>query len=176
MSDGLRDSIGMKMWNTPKPAPEKQSAVHPPNSYSDALQQAIAPSQAHTDAVPALPIEREATDMLVASLQAQLQSANSENSRLRTQLSLDDDRMGEMTKKLAELEALTTVSLTVGGGLRVYGDGDAIRRVQNYICLDSSHPIEKEDVRRTLARDLQHAEAQLAEMSRKLEEAEKGGK
>ncbi len=54
------------------------------------------------------------------------------------------------------------VSVTVGGGLEVFGSMDAIHRVQQYILLDSHHPVEREDVRRSLARALQKAEAELA--------------
>lgn len=58
------------------------------------------------------------------------------------------------------LHEMTGVSVTVGGGLQVYGEMDAIRRVQDYIMLDSTHPVEKEDVRRSLVRSLQAAEAE----------------
>jgi hypothetical protein len=63
-----------------------------------------------------------------------------------------------------------SVAITVGAGLSVYGSMKAIDRVQDYILLDSSHPVEKEDVRRSLARDLQSAEALLAECTRELAE------
>jgi predicted RNase H-like nuclease (RuvC/YqgF family) len=56
------------------------------------------------------------------------------------------------------------MSITVGGGLVVYGTAEAIGRVQNFILLDSSHSIEKEDVRRSLARDLQAAEARVEKL------------
>jgi hypothetical protein len=55
----------------------------------------------------------------------------------------------------------TGATVTLGGGLVVHGTVEAVRRVQDYILLDSSHPVEKEDVRRRLARALQAAEARL---------------
>lgn len=64
--------------------------------------------------------------------------------------------------ELAQLHEKTGVGITVGGGLLVYGTVEAVSRVGNYIMLDSSHPVEKEDVRRSLARALQEAEAELA--------------
>jgi hypothetical protein len=51
------------------------------------------------------------------------------------------------------------VSVTVGGGLSVYGTMEAVNRVQDYILLDSSHPVEKEDVRRSLMRQLVESES-----------------
>lgn len=54
--------------------------------------------------------------------------------------------------------------LTVGNGLRVWGHVHAIRRVQDFFLLDSKHPQEKEDVRRSLARDLQAAEERILEL------------
>lgn len=65
----------------------------------------------------------------------------------------------------------TQVSVTVGSGLRVYGTVEAIGRVQDYILLDSTHPIEKEDVRRMLAKALQKTEADLAEANALLKRA-----
>lgn len=62
-------------------------------------------------------------------------------------------------------------AVTVGGGLSVYGTHEAITRVQNYIMLDSTHPVEKEDVRRSLMRDLTAAESRLATLERELAEA-----
>ena len=64
----------------------------------------------------------------------------------------------ELQRRVEEAEEKLGVSLTVGGGLSVHGSMDAIMRVQNYIMLDSRHPIEKEDVRRSLAMSLQAAE------------------
>jgi hypothetical protein len=61
------------------------------------------------------------------------------------------------------------VAVTVGGGLSVYGTSEAIHRVQNYIMLDSSHPVEKEDVRRCLMRDLQASESRVAELTAEVE-------
>lgn len=55
-------------------------------------------------------------------------------------------------------------SVTVGDGLVVYGTLEAVSRVQDYILLDSTHPVEKEDVRRSLARQLQAAEAKIQRM------------
>ena len=52
-------------------------------------------------------------------------------------------------------------SVTVGHGLMVSGPIEAIHRVQSYIMLDSRHPIEAEDTRRSLARSLQAAESTL---------------
>lgn len=78
------------------------------------------------------------------------------------------ERVASLERELAEargerdeLRRLTTMGLTVGGGLMVYGHAEAIGRVQNFILLDSTHPVEKEDVRRSLARDLQAAESSL---------------
>lgn len=67
------------------------------------------------------------------------------------------------------LHEMTGVSVTVGGGLQVYGEMDAIRRVQDYIMLDSTHPVEKEDVRRSLVRSLQAAEAENERLRKALE-------
>lgn len=66
-------------------------------------------------------------------------------------------------------EARLDTSVTVGGGLSVHGTVEAIMRVQDYILLDSTHPVEKEDVRRSLARNLQASEAQCADLAKALE-------
>lgn len=55
-------------------------------------------------------------------------------------------------------------SIGVGHGLTVYGSIDAIIRVQQYMLLDSTHPREAEDVRRSLARSLRRAEDQMLTM------------
>lgn len=73
------------------------------------------------------------------------------------------DRIATLTQALAEAKANTSMSVSVGGGLAVYGSAAAISRLQNYILLDSTHPVEKGDVRRSLMRNLQKAEAALAE-------------
>lgn len=52
-------------------------------------------------------------------------------------------------------------SVTVGDGLVVHGTVEAVGRVQDYILLDSTHPTEAEDVRRSLARQLQAAEEKI---------------
>lgn len=57
-----------------------------------------------------------------------------------------------------EQMAALGASLTVGGGLVVYGSIDALARVQQYILLPSKHPIERHDVNVNLARNLQVAE------------------
>ena len=49
-------------------------------------------------------------------------------------------------------------ALCVGNGLSVYGDYDSISRAQQYVLLDTTHPIEKEDVKRIFARSLQAIE------------------
>lgn len=68
-----------------------------------------------------------------------------------------------------EREEKFSVSVTVGGGLSVYGTMEAIGRVQDYILLDSKHPVEREDVRRSLAKALQATETKLAEAERENE-------
>lgn len=77
-------------------------------------------------------------------------------------LSADGLALIRAAERLAELESRFHCSVTVGHGLRVHGPWEAIKRVQTYILLDSSHPVEREDVRRGLARDLQSAEQLLA--------------
>jgi len=62
-------------------------------------------------------------------------------------------------RKRDEAQELTSCAVTVGNGLSVYGTVEAIGRVQDYILLDSRHPVEAADVRRSLARALQAAEA-----------------
>lgn len=56
-------------------------------------------------------------------------------------------------------------SVTVGFGLSVYGEMAAITRVQTYLLLNSNHPVEKEDIRRRLIRDLDLADKKLWVMS-----------
>jgi hypothetical protein len=56
------------------------------------------------------------------------------------------------------------MSVTVGGGLSVHGSAEAINRVQDFILLDSTHPQEREDVRRSLMRQLIAAEADIARL------------
>lgn len=73
----------------------------------------------------------------------------------------DGDR-AVIQSALSKLEGM--IAVTVGDGLSVYGTSEAIHRAQNYILLDSTHPVEKEDVRRSLARDLQAAEAKIETM------------
>lgn len=68
----------------------------------------------------------------------------------------------DTAERVHALEELTGMSVTVGDGLRVYGTVKAISRVQQYILLDSKHPVEASDVRRLLALDLQAAEAKIA--------------
>lgn len=84
---------------------------------------------------------------------------NTNYSKLREALSALLTLAKSQEAELARLDEQMGMSVTVGGGLSVHGSGDAIRRVQNYIMLDSAHPVEREDVRRSLARDLQKAEA-----------------
>jgi hypothetical protein len=50
------------------------------------------------------------------------------------------------------------MSLCVGKDLHVYGEYEAISRTQQYVLLDTNHPIEKEDVKRIFARSLQAIE------------------
>lgn len=71
------------------------------------------------------------------------------------------DRDAEVNR----LRELTSYLVTVGGGHVVYGSTEAIRRVQDFILLDSKHPVEKEDVRRSLARSLQTAEEALRKIA-----------
>lgn len=61
------------------------------------------------------------------------------------------------------------MSVTVGGGLLVHGSAEAINRVQDYILLDSTHPQEREDVRRSLMRQLVEAEAEIKRLNDEVE-------
>ena len=70
-----------------------------------------------------------------------------------------------------EAVADRAVGLTVGGGLLVYGSEEAILRAQTYVLLDSKHPQETKDTNRLLARALQAAESQLAEMTKERDDA-----
>lgn len=56
--------------------------------------------------------------------------------------------------------------LTIGAGLSVSGSIEALNRVQHYMMVDSEHPIEKEDVRKGLAKALQEAEAKINKIYR----------
>jgi chromosome segregation ATPase len=67
------------------------------------------------------------------------------------------------------LNAKVGIGVTVGGGHIVYGSHEAIKRVQHIIMIDSTHPIEKEDVRRSLLRQVQAAEARITSLKRELE-------
>lgn len=67
-------------------------------------------------------------------------------------------------RELDRLRSLTSMSVTVGKGLWVYGEPEAISRVQKYILLDSNHPVEKEDVRRGLMRSVQKLEKENAQL------------
>jgi len=62
------------------------------------------------------------------------------------------------------IDELTGVRLTVGDGLEVYGTGEAIRRAQAYILMDSSHPSEAKGTARHFASALQVAEARIREL------------
>lgn len=70
----------------------------------------------------------------------------------------------DLDEKFKQLIERTSCSVTVGDGLVVYGSIEAVGRVQDYILLDSTHPVEAEDVRRSLARQLQAAEAKIARL------------
>lgn len=67
-----------------------------------------------------------------------------------------DQSCGMMTPLGPDGEPMASV--TVGGGLEVYGEIPALLRVQDYIMLGSTHPVEREDVRRSLMRDLERLE------------------
>lgn len=54
--------------------------------------------------------------------------------------------------------------VSLGGGLFVRGPIEALRRVQSYIMLGSQHPVEREDTRRSLMRNLEEAESQNASL------------
>ena len=71
-------------------------------------------------------------------------------------------------QRIAEL---TGVRLTVGDGLEVYGTGEAIRRAQAYILMDSSHPIEAKSTARHFASALQVAEARIREFEAQLDDS-----
>ena len=96
---------------------------------------------------------------------------------MSTDKAMVTDAMGAEAKITAQAEEierlneLTSCSVTVGRGLSVYGTIEAVGRVQTYILLDSNHPVEKADVRRTLARELQAAEARVRELEGALKEA-----
>lgn len=65
----------------------------------------------------------------------------------------------EFYSALQELiDELHGMSLCVGKGLSVYGDYESISRTQGYVLLDTTHPIEREDVKRQFARALQMVE------------------
>ena len=74
------------------------------------------------------------------------------------------DHITAQAEEIERLNELTSCSVTVGRGLSVYGTIEAVGRVQTYILLDSNHPVEKADVRRTLARELRAAEARAREL------------
>jgi hypothetical protein len=68
------------------------------------------------------------------------------------------------------VDSIHGMSLCVGKGLVVYGEHEAIHRTQGYILLDTTHPIEKEDVKKQFARALQAVEkAQGASVGTKFE-------
>lgn len=58
---------------------------------------------------------------------------------------------------------LLTASVCVGHGLHVFGEMEALGRVQHYIMLDSRHPVEAPDNRRYLMRQLEAAELKLSD-------------
>lgn len=86
--------------------------------------------------------------------EARARGLEGEQTRLMTALA-------DREVKLAAANEKTSVSLTVGGGLLVHGTMEAIHRCQQYFLLDSGHPQEREDVRRSLMRSLEAAEAKL---------------
>lgn len=83
-----------------------------------------------------------------------------------------DQRVIELEAENKRLWDRCAVGVTVGAGKMVYGDYDAINRVQDWILLDSEHPVEKKDVCRSLMRDLQKAEAENTRLSARVEELE----
>jgi hypothetical protein len=62
------------------------------------------------------------------------------------------------------------MGLTIGNGLMVWGSFEAINRAQCVLLIDSGHPQEKEDVRRSLHRSLIETERQLAYANKQLTE------
>lgn len=68
---------------------------------------------------------------------------------------------------------LLGASLTVGNGLSVFGDIEALGRVQSYILAASRHPVEQSDTNRALAKALVNCEALLDAANRKVEELTK---
>jgi len=83
---------------------------------------------------------------------------------LRARAEAAEAKITAQAEEIERLNELTSCSVTVGRGLSVYGTIEAVGRVQTYILLDSNHPVEKADVRRTLARELQAAEARVREL------------
>ena len=59
---------------------------------------------------------------------------------------------------------LTRCGITVGDGMTIYGDYDAVKRVQNYVLLSSQHPGEAESVNHALMRDLCKAEGKICNL------------
>jgi hypothetical protein len=78
-----------------------------------------------------------------------------------TAISAFQEENARLSEDNVQLHARVGIGVTVGGGHIVYGSHEAIKRVQNILLIDSTHPIEKEDVRRSLLRDVQAAEARL---------------
>lgn len=84
------------------------------------------------------------------------------------------DRVRELeAERDARPDICEWIAVTVGGGLSVYGTAEAVHRVQNWIMLDSTHPVEKEDVRRSLMRDLTAAESTISSLSGEVERLRK---
>lgn len=81
-----------------------------------------------------------------------------------------DALLNERDSWQRQYETITRVGATVGDGLVIYGNHDAVKRVQTFILAASEHPIEKEDVNRQLVKDLQEAEAKLFNVRTELAE------
>lgn len=64
-------------------------------------------------------------------------------------------------RKIAELEEKLSVGVALGGGLMAYGSLDACSKIQDYILIDSQHPVEKNDMCRAWAKRMQLAEARI---------------
>lgn len=67
-------------------------------------------------------------------------------------------------------DADNNMGISVAGHV-VWGPYEALSRLQDYMLLDSNHPQEKKDVRRSLMRQLEEAEARIRLLEQQLKTA-----
>lgn len=72
-----------------------------------------------------------------------------------------DKLIGAMLAELERMHGIMGASVSLGGGLMAYGSIDAIMKMQDYMLIDSQHPVERNDVARSWCKRAQDTDAKL---------------